>query len=223
MEIDKWRILAHRGLWSETNQQNKSEAISAAWNAGFSLEIDIRDSNRTTLVSHDPINTGEAPLLETILGSLNERVHPEHNQVVALDIKADGLLGILPVCGSDNRDHFFFDMSIPEFQKYKSAHPQHLAVRLSEYEREIDTYVTPLAWLWLDSFASDWWLDDPEETKRINLLSQETAIVIVSPELHGRDPDRVWGYFLKSVDEGKNLYICTDFPDRLVELGQRGV
>jgi len=47
--------------------------------------------------------------------------------------------------------------------------------------------------------------------------------VIVSPELHGRDPDRVWGYFLKSVDEGKNLYICTDFPDRLVELGQRGV
>jgi hypothetical protein len=187
------------------------------------LEIDIRDSNRTTVVSHDPINTGEAPLLETILGSLNERVHPEHNQVVALDIKADGLLGILPVCGSDNRDHFFFDMSIPEFQKYKSADSQHLAVRLSEYEREIDTNGTPFAWLWLDSFSSDWWLDDPEEAKRVNHLSRETAIVIVSPELHGRDPDRVWNYFIHGVEEGKNFYICTDFPERLVELGQRGV
>jgi hypothetical protein len=223
VELDKWRILAHRGLWSETNHQNKSEAISAAWNAGFSLEIDIRDSNRTAVVSHDPINTGEAPLLETILGSLNERVDPEHNQVLALDIKADGLLGLLPECRSDSRDHFFFDMSVPEWQKYKSAHPKNLAVRLSEYEREINTYATPFAWLWLDSFRSDWWLDDPEETKRIDLLSRETAIVIVSPELHGRDPDGVWDYFINGAEEGKNLYICTDFPDRLVQRGQRGV
>lgn len=223
MELDKWRVLAHRGLWSEDSQQNNVEAISAAWNAGFSLEIDVRDSNSAAIVSHDPVKVGEAPLLETILGSLNVRVHPEHNQVVALDIKADGLLGILPVCGSDNRDHFFFDMSVPEFQKYKSAHPQHLAVRLSEYERKIDTYATPFVWLWLDSFRSDWWLDDLGETKKINLLARETAIVIVSPELHGRNPDRVWDYFLNGVVEGKNLYICTDFPYKLVERGQRGV
>lgn len=223
MELDKWRILAHRGLWSETVQQNNSEAIFAAWNAGYSLEIDIRDSNRTAVVSHDPVNAGEAPLLETILDSLKERAQKNTNQVVALDVKADGLLSILPVCGSKNRDHFFFDMSIPEFQKYKSAQPEHLAVRLSEYERQIDPYTTPVAWLWLDSFRSDWWLDDPEETKRINLLSRETAVVIVSPELHGRDPDRVWEYFLNGVGEGKNLYVCTDFPNSLAERGQRGV
>jgi hypothetical protein len=219
VKLERWRLLAHRGLWSDRDQQNTQEAISAAWNAGFSVEIDIRDLNKAPVVAHDPPNAGGAPLLATILEALRENVNPHHNQVLALDVKADGLLGILPVCGSNNRDHFFFDMSIPEFQKYKIAHPQNLALRLSEYERETDSHATPLAWLWLDSFNSDWWLDDPEETKRINLLSRETAIVIVSPELHSRKPDRVWDYFLNGVAEGKNLYLCTDFPGSLAERG----
>lgn len=221
VEVEKWRILAHRGLWADTKQQNTKEAICAAWDEGFSVEIDIRDSNRVVVVSHDPTEIGSALALETVLDDLHEKNSQQLNQVIALDVKSEGLLSILPSCESTNWVHFFFDMSLPEFQKYKCLHSQNLASRRSEFEKELDPPVERLPWLWLDAFRSDWWLDDQVEKEKLEFICREAAIVIVSPELHGRDPGRVWDFFLKGVQESKNLYICTDFPERVVERGKR--
>lgn len=221
VELENWRVLAHRGLWANTNQQNTKEAISAAWDEGFSVEIDIRDSNREVVVSHDPIEIGIGLHLKTILDDLREKSRRQANQVIALDVKADGLLSLLPNCQSANWDHFFFDMSVPEFQKYKGVHSQNLAGRLSEFEKERHPNSETPPWLWLDAFSTDWWLDDQVEKEKLELLSREVAVVIVSPELHGRDPGRVWEFFLQGVREGRNLYICTDFPRKILELGKR--
>ena len=217
MELENWRILAHRGLWENTIQQNTKEAISAAWDKGFSVEIDIRDSNREVVISHDPILISHGLNLETILDDLPVKSYQQQKQVIALDVKADGLLALLPSCQSANWDYFFFDMSVPEFQKYKGVHPKNLAGRLSEFEKELDSNSETPPWLWLDAFSSDWWLDDPVEREKLEPLSREAAIVIVSPELHGRDPGRVWEFFLSGVRDGMNLYICTDLPGKIAE------
>ncbi len=217
MELENWRILAHRGLWANTNQQNTKAAIDAAWDQGFSVEIDIRDSNREVVISHDPIEIGHGLHLRTVLDDLSEKRGQHQKQVVALDVKADGLLTLLPSCQSANWEHFFFDMSVPEFQKYKGAHPKNLAGRLSEFEKDLDSNSETPQWLWLDAFSSDWWLDDLVESEKLEPLSREAAIVIVSPELHGRDPGRVWEFFLNGVRDGMNLYICTDLPGKIAE------
>jgi hypothetical protein len=100
-----------------------------------------------------------------------------------------------------------FDGSIPEMIKIRSLGFRH-ALRLSEFE-------TSLPWnpdlIWLDSFDSDWWLNNLDIEKLIK--DTQINVVVVSPELHGRNAHKVWEFLASlSQSESENVSICTDSP-----------
>ena len=48
------KILAHRGIWSDSKSANHPEALTRALEMGFGIETDLRDRNCELVVSHDP-------------------------------------------------------------------------------------------------------------------------------------------------------------------------
>jgi hypothetical protein len=196
MTINK-QIYAHRGLWAES-VQNSMESIKAAARIGFSIETDLRDVGNSVVISHDPAPTAPLIFFSDLL-SVDTKF--------ALNIKSDGLISLLPDIRNVGFDYFFFDGSIPELYKYRSAGFQ-TALRLSEFERELpwNTGV-----IWLDAFRTDWWID----TSLLQKYSEVCEVVVVSPELHGRDKSRVWDLVLEEMRTGNtNVSICTDFPEK---------
>ena len=53
--LDTKNILAHRGYWSEKNQQNSFQSFKDALDKGFGIETDFRDHDGKIFVSHDCI------------------------------------------------------------------------------------------------------------------------------------------------------------------------
>jgi hypothetical protein len=195
----KKRIFCHRGFWTSKDEQNSLVAISRATTAGYGIETDIRDTLGSIALSHDPVR---APNL--VIENLASAAVP-----IALNIKADGLLGldnlhlreILSFSGS-----FVFDASVPEMLRYKRAELPH-ALRLSEYERDLPW---KSEFVWLDAFDSDWWI----EGEMLKRLSNDHFVIVVSPELHQREYAQVWNQVLDEMSSGNhNIAICTDFPD----------
>ena len=194
------RILAHRGIW-DSYSQNSYEAINEAFERGFGVETDIRLFSNQIVLSHDPVNLDLAPPLRSILAKEN---------LVALNIKMDGLLSFLDLQILESSNYFFFDGSIPEIFRYKQAGLR-VACRLSEFEAELP-WDSPI--IWLDSFLSDWWT----EGDILPRLSENAFVVIVSPELHGRDYRHAWDVLANEITrDNPNLAICTDFPARFDE------
>jgi hypothetical protein len=192
-------VYCHRGYWLEKNEQNTFEAFIRAQKLGFSIETDVRDSDQKIGIAHDPIFLPEEMVFEDYL---------ELRIKTAINIKSDGLANLL----LPNKKvfletgSFFFDGSIPQMLLYRNLELPH-ALRLSEYETEIP-WITN--YIWLDAFHSDWWLKD-------NVLErfrdQEIEIVIVSPEIHGRNPKHAWEEIHRKFSEGyRNISICTDLP-----------
>jgi len=92
-----------------------------------------------------------------------------------------------------------------------------VAFRLSEYEP------LPLQLLevlklreryWLDGFEADWWLDSAV----VDAACRRSALAVVSPEIHGRDPERAWTWFAQKFTEGCDISICTDRPYEVMEI-----
>jgi hypothetical protein len=54
------------------------------------------------------------------------------------------------------------------------------------------------------------------------LGSRKRVVVLVSPELHGRDPAQVWKTFADEFHSNPNLYICTDYPWDVLEMIEVG-
>jgi hypothetical protein len=214
--ISNNRILAHRGLWLEPNEKNSTSAILRAIESGFSVEIDLRDSFGEVVVAHDPVTPKDSLTLRDLCRFIDELVEHSTGQVLALDVKSDGLHKLSGLDTPKNLEHFFFDMSIPELIQYKSTDNLNTATRWSEFE---DPLILLEAfsdeWVWMDCFRSDWWLRDPKALSRLRDVSQGSRVVIVSPELHGRDPEQVWDYFTLESRSNQNLYICTDHPERV--------
>ena len=214
--ISNSRILAHRGLWLEPNEKNASSAILRAIESGFSVEIDLRDSSGDVVVAHDPGAPKDTLTLSVLCQLIDDLGKQSSEQVLALDVKADGLHKLPGLDVPKNLEHFFFDMSIPELIQYKSIGHLNTATRWSEFEDPqilIETFSDE--WVWMDCFRSDWWLRDPKSLRRLQEVSQGSKVVIVSPELHGRDPKQVWDYFTLESRSNRNLYICTDHPERV--------
>jgi hypothetical protein len=209
------RLLAHRGLWVEDDlAPNSAGALLGALRSGFSIETDIRDFGRNPVISHDPTENSEYPLLDFLL-SASELI--ENEALVALNVKSDGLIPLLSAELEVLRGirHFFFDMSFPESLKYMREEMS-VATRISEYESPaLNAGASPLVEaIWVDSFDSDWW--NLADLHRFGGLGSK--IVIVSPELHGRDPKEVWRIFSGEVSQQPNWYICTDHPREVLEL-----
>jgi len=198
MSIDSKSVFAHRGFWKNSFPQNSLDSFEAAESMGFSIETDLRTFNGDLVISHDSI------LGESFIG-LNNLTRL--NSAFALNIKEDGLQTKIVelrewIKGSSS---FVFDGSLPEMYRYKKLGIDH-ALRISEYERT-------LAWdcntVWLDSFESDWWVDD---VSLIEII-QGKNVIVVSPELHGRDYKNLWDYLRESRQKGRfDFSICTDLP-----------
>lgn len=189
------RIFAHRGIF-DTSRQNSLSAITKAIDLGFAVETDLRLLKDKIVLSHDPIQLELAARLDSILPSKNP---------LALNIKVDGLIPYLNIEALSESNYFFFDGSVPELYKYWKA-GLNTACRVSEIEKE-------LPWnsevIWLDSFSHEWWIGG----EVLKNLTSNAMVVVVSPELHGRDKLKAWESIRQEfLDGNPNIAICTDNP-----------
>jgi hypothetical protein len=200
-ELSLW-IIAHRGDWSSKIEQNSIASIERAFAGGFSVETDVRQFMGKLVVSHDIPNSNEyLPELQI-----------KHGNRFALNIKEDGLFNFFEQQREMiiSTSSFLFDGSIPQMYVINKLGLPH-ALRLSEFEREIPWNCE---YLWIDSFESSWWLNDPSVYK----LIEKYKCIFVSPELHNRDYSEAFDWFADiRVNKGFNISVCTDFPQALSE------
>lgn len=199
------RLLAHRGMWTSPEERNSRPALAASFTHGFGVETDIRDGAGTLIISHDPPAGGEPAATELAAWAAG------HGLPVAVNVKADGLSArVAALFAGTDVDWFAFDMSVPETLRYAAERLPYLT-RHSDVEPEPVLY-EGAAGVWLDAFRSDWF--GPAEVRRH--LDAGKRVAVVSPELHGRPPERVWEWLAAlEVAPDENLMICTDHPVRL--------
>ena len=210
------RILAHRGLSRNPQEQNTLESIKLAFVEGFGVEIDVRDQLGQLIVSHDPPSNQVYPTLKDV-SKLSFSTPTTVSPLLALNVKSDGIVKLLksnPVDLSKLR-HFWFDMSFPESYLMRKAGYE-VAHRLSEFERFDQSYLseTMAEFVWLDSFQQQWW--DSGIVAKLSKMGVST--IIVSPELHGREPESTWEQFAEMLQAGLDVYMCTDHPFAVEEL-----
>lgn len=201
------RIFAHRGFWkSDPNHflhtPNSAEALRLASDEGFSLETDIRDHEGRLVISHD-IPNHDCLDFSWIMDNF------KNQSCLALNIKSDGLIDLFkkqPLHQKFNKRFFFFDLSFPESVKYREA-GYLVADRVSDLE--IPQIINE-DYIWIDAFHYDWYLDSE---CFLSLLNSSKNLVLVSPELHHRDPFKSWDKIVNMFINYENLSICTDYPD----------
>lgn len=201
-------ILSHRGYWKTLEERNQHIAFERSFNLNFGTETDLRDSLGEIVISHDMPQGGEM-LFEDVLKIMEGR-----NLPLALNIKADGLIdGILELLEKYNHTNYFtFDMSIPDMviQIKKNAR---VFTGLSDILTE-PVLIDQAEGIWLDSFKSDWFLEDTID----NLVQNDKFVCIVSSDLHKRDSETQWEIIKRSNSLGsERLMICTDFPEKAKE------
>ena len=191
-------IYAHRGCWGNSVSQNSLTSFHLAELNNYSIETDIRLSDSGLVISHDPKCESTQLMLSSIF---------DLKTSFALNIKEDGLQDHISTIRPwiENTGSFVFDGSIPEMHRFHNLGIPH-ALRLSEFEKS-------LPWeshaVWLDSFTSDWWIND----NNVQKLFGTAKVIVVSPELHGRDPRAVWDFLANQRLEGNSYFgICTDRP-----------
>ena len=200
------KIISHRGYWQNASQKNSVAAFRRSFALGFGTETDVRDFAGRLVISHD-IPTGDELSFDRFLeiaGSYN----PQSGLTLALNIKSDGLVDLVneAIAGYAGLDCFVFDMSVPDSRAYLDSSIS-VFMRMSEVER------TP-SWgeradgIWLDCFEDIWF----DETVVTALLDDGKSVCLVSPELHGREPDTLWQY-LHPLEDRSGLILCTDFPE----------
>jgi hypothetical protein len=202
------QILAHRGFWKFKSDQNSLKAFELALTHNYGIETDLRDFCGKLVISHDPPRQ-EGILFEQFLSLYTQMAS---TSPLAINIKADGLCSyvkpLLEKYGVEN--YFIFDMSFPDSIQYVDS-SLNVFARVSEYESPTATSEL-IAGIWLDSFSGEWF-----DIKMVNnLLAEFGYVAIVSAELHGRDPIEQWES-LKLLSNTRNLYLCTDFPERAEE------
>lgn len=214
VRFDNSRLLAHRGLWKASQQQNTVKAISLACASGFGVETDLRDFCGSLRVSHDPIVTPEGVMT---IQEFQQVVTSQANfPMLALNIKSDGLAKSLRNLVNYPKDrYFYFDMSWPQLHSFVE-YGLPVAIRVSEWEpldlSVFDKLTIPVR-IWLDSFRSDWWLD----SGLTQAMLEVGQVTIVSPEIHGRDPYPAWDWFAECIESGADMYLCTDKPHEFLK------
>lgn len=202
--IEKSQILAHRGFWLSDNEKNTVHAFERAIQHGFGIETDLRDHNYSVVVSHDCAGD-EALSLEQFL-----ELFPDHYEgLIGLNVKSDGISSLLKQSLVLKRlpNAFYFDMSIPETIRYLNAELP-FAIRQSDFETVNEKLTANRRITWLDAFDSEWYLSaDPQ-----SIFKHANKVVLVSPELHGREVGKAWDWAKSAIQNGRPLTLCTDFP-----------
>ena len=192
------KVFCHRGFWNSKIDQNSLNSFVCASENGFSIETDIRHLKGNAVISHDQPSGGELPKLEMLT---------RFDTSFALNIKEDGLQDFFVQVRSwiETSNSFVFDGSVPEMHRYRMLGIEH-ALRLSEFEKSIPWQSS---YIWLDAFYEDWWLKDDS----VLAILKKSQVVVVSPELHGRDPRFVWDFLASERSKGQfDFSICTDRP-----------
>lgn len=208
MPTAPWRkcnpvVYSHRGYWKRPEEQNSFLAIYEADQNNYGAEIDARSHEGELLLSHDPLSASK-------YCTINELV--DLHLPLAINLKEDGILELINKSGIlDNNQHsFVFDGSIPQMLIAKKKGMRH-ALRISEYEK---TVAWQADYIWLDSFETDWWIEDP---KTIELFGSY-KVIVVSPEIHSRDPINMWSTLRQIMKVNEiNFGICTDLPQTFQE------
>lgn len=189
---------------------NSRVSLTRALEEGFGLETDLRDAAGQLVIGHDPPAEGAPHFLNLLEAWANSGVLGR--APLALNVKADGLVPLLleAEIRLQLSLHYFFDMSFPQLRRYAQAGLP-VALRVSEFEplsRDLafDLGLEPR--YWLDGFESDWWLG----SRQVEEVCRLAPVAVVSPEIHGRDPEPVWEWFAALLDEGCDISICTDYP-----------
>jgi hypothetical protein len=186
-------------------EKNSLEAFQNSIKQGFGIETDVRDSSGKLVISHDVPKGGEIPF-EIFL----QLEHLEM-QLLALNVKSDGIAELIrdELLQSKITNYLVFDMSGPEtIAHIRSGNPTLL--RVSEWETKIN-FDHPYSGIWLDSFEDAMWQIDWLHDN----LQTEDIVVVVSPELHGREYETLWREIKKQkFHSSPKLALCTDFPEK---------
>lgn len=199
------QIISHRGYWLEQSEKNTAIAFRRSLEHGFGIETDFRDLNGHLVISHDVPVEGAMKVEEFI--NLYKKIPV--SAPIAINIKSDGLYSLVKnlVIKSGMTSYFVFDMSVPDTRGY-IAQQIPVFTRLSEYEAT-PAFFDQSRGVWLDAFETEWY----DSAIIQKLLDKNKQVAIVSPELHGRSHQELWG-FLKENNFHQNemVSLCTDFP-----------
>lgn len=204
----KRNILSHRGYWTLEKEKNTILAVERAIENGYGLEIDVRDYCGELIISHDVPKSNEVFSFDKFLNILKKY---SNNSRIALNIKSDGLQGLLtsalPALKQLNSQFYVFDMSFPETFRFYNANIS-LYTRVSEYEN--NTQILKMGHgVWVDNFSGDF----NQIEVSLKFIKQKKRVAFVSPELHGRDHIPVWSMLKeRGLHKYENFEICTDYP-----------
>ena len=196
-----FEILCHRGAWKIAEEKNTLAALESAIVSGHGFESDVRDYCGNLVISHDLPDENSLKFEEVI-----KLLESANNQFCfAINIKSDGIADIIKYNLEKHKisNYFTFDMSLPQMLYYREIGLKYFT-RQSEYERTPMLY-EDAAGVWLDSFESDDWVTTEVIEEHLN---NGKKVCIVSPELHNRQPQKLWSR-LKKI-HSINLYLCTD-------------
>lgn len=193
------KIMSHRGFWKQPAEKNTLAAIAYSVAQGFGTETDVRDRLGELVLAHDPA-LADAPEWQAVVALFTGSGLP-----LAVNVKADGLSPALArVFESSGIDWFAFDMSGPETVRFARAGLPYFT-RHSDVEPEPILYERS-AGVWLDGFNGIWF----DRATIAAHLAAEKRVCIVSPDLHGRNPQELWPMLYDLPD---SVMLCTDIPD----------
>jgi hypothetical protein len=169
----------------------------------YGVELDLRDSNKQLLITHDPYTDGE--LFEEYIK------HYQHQTLIA-NVKCEGveqtILNLLKQYHIS--DYFFLDLSFPALVKLMRSGEKNIAVRFSEYEpiENALALAGKINWVWVDCFTKF-----PLDLASYDRLKKHFKLCLVSPELQG--------HAIEAIDEYK-IYleqmpfdaVCTKYPEK---------
>jgi len=204
------RIISHRGHWLTHREKNARTAFVRSFEGGFGTETDVRDRAGVLVISHDPPAEEQLVTLDELLGMYADAGQPG---MLALNVKADGLqVGIFDAISRAGITSWFaFDMSVPDTLGYRKAALPYFT-RLSEYERS-PVLLDEAAGIWLDAFETEWF----DEALVSGHIIAGRVVCLVSPELHGRDPEASWSRWADwDATRYDEFVVCTDRPTDLV-------
>ena len=171
----------------------------------YGIEVDLRSNGSDLIIHHDPFSKGT---------NFNKWLEYFKHGTLILNVKEEGLESelIQLMSKSEIENYFFLDQSFPFIIKYANLCKGRSAVRFSEYEN-LETALAVskmISWIWIDCFTK-FPLDKINSQK---LQQANFRFCLVSPELHGRDPETEIPKMFSLLSE---LHIspdaiCTKFP-----------